>query len=164
MAIDVNRIRIYSNSILILAKVRVASSSLVSRSIRFLSSFGTRATFWLRLDHCRTSSYHGLRMSHPRSPHEKKRLSLERDSRPAYGENHKRSRKNVLRNKLESLRRLRRRVNNDLPHRIADVEDIDADGVDLKARATYRELFLKRFKKYPAISLRDTLRIKGKRD
>lgn len=102
-------------------------------------------------------------MSHPRSPHEKKRLSLDRDSRPAYGENDRRSRKNVLRNKLESLRRLRRRVNNELPHSIANVNDLDADRLDLAAKLTYRELFLKRYVKYPAISLRDTLRIKGKR-
>jgi len=101
-------------------------------------------------------------MSHPRSPHEKKRLSLDRDSRPAYGDD-KRSRKNVLHLKLEDLRRVRHRVNGELPHSILDLESLDADSVDAEAEATYRELFRKRFKKYPALSLRETLRIKGNR-
>jgi hypothetical protein len=42
----------------------------------------------------------------PKSPQQKKRLSLQKDRRPAHGENHKSSRKNVPR--AMSKRRVRR--------------------------------------------------------
>jgi len=47
----------------------------------------------------------------PKPPHEKKRLSLERDSRNDYGENAKASRKNIPRSKALSLRKQRHAQN-----------------------------------------------------
>ena len=44
----------------------------------------------------------------PKSPQEKKRLSLAKDRRNAYGENDKASRKNIPRNKALSRRAVRR--------------------------------------------------------
>jgi hypothetical protein len=44
----------------------------------------------------------------PKSPQEKKRLSLERDRRNVYGENDKASRKNIPRSKARSHRQVRR--------------------------------------------------------
>ena len=94
----------------------------------------------------------------PRSPPEKKRLSLKKDRRNSYGENDKSSRKNIPRSKALSHRKVRGKAAS-LEH---DWERID------EATAESRELTLVtprlrkgRFRKSPDMPLEKIL--KGRR-
>ncbi len=59
----------------------------------------------------------------PKSPQEKKRLSLKKDRRNTYGENDKASRKNIPRSKAKSHRAVRHTAKDDLHKLIAAGEE-----------------------------------------
>lgn len=64
----------------------------------------------------------------PKTPQEKKRLSLEKDRRNTYGENDKSSRKNIPRSKARSHRAVRR-VGKSAIERVGRLDEAAADAV-----------------------------------
>ena len=72
----------------------------------------------------------------PKTPQEKKRLSLEKDRRNNFGENAKSSRKNIPRAKARGHRSNRRKQNQDL----ADVDRQDESGLDLVESSARRDI------------------------
>jgi hypothetical protein len=82
-----------------------------------------------------------------KTPQEKKRLSLKKDRRNAYGENDKSSRKTIPRSKARSHRKVRRKVNEELQHTLS-MEEVQADvlmselsqlSVEKTAKRTWRK-------------------------
>lgn len=90
-----------------------------------------------------TRSDYGRFMRRPKTPQEKKRLSLERDRRNAYGENDKASRKNIPRAKARVNRVNRRADSVALVDALGTPdEDIDAavaDVVEGRQRKVWRK-------------------------
>ncbi len=69
-------------------------------------------------------------MAHiPKSPQEKKRLSLQKDRRNTYGENDKGSRKAIPRAKAKSRRAVRKTAKDDL-HKLISAADAEADAME----------------------------------
>ena len=65
----------------------------------------------------------------PRTPQEKKRLSLKKDRRNTYGENDKSSRKNIPLSKALSHRKVRHKAKDDL-HKLATADEAKAETVE----------------------------------
>jgi hypothetical protein len=91
----------------------------------------------------------------PKSPPEKKRLSLSKDRRNSYGENDKSSRKNILRSKALSHRKVRRKAKS-LEQDWQRIEEAEAESRELTL-VTPR-LQKGRFKKSPDMPLGQILK------
>lgn len=90
----------------------------------------------------------------PKSPQEKKRLSLDKDRRNAYRENDKASRKNIPRARACSHRRVRRGAK----AAVERVERMDDEAADcLQSTLSTPRLQKGRWKKYPDKPLRFVL-------
>ena len=82
-------------------------------------------------------------MRNPKSPQEKKRLSLERDRRNDYGENDKSSRKNIPRTKALIIRR-ERHAQNQAVHTVKSAGSENAVlSAELKATTEHRRWWFK---------------------
>jgi hypothetical protein len=93
----------------------------------------------------------------PKSPQQKKRLSLQKDRRPAHGENHKSSRKNVPRAKAMSKRSVRRHAA-EIERTWSRLDEGNADSVELTLVTASRQKTT--FRKWPDRSLVDAVRLK----
>src|SRR3954451_2036583 len=85
----------------------------------------------------------------PKTPKEKKRLSLAKDRRNIYGENSKSSRKNIARGRASGNRKYRRKLKQGL--------STDASKFELVVSAGAAKVGRNRWRKIPDISLGDYL-------
>ncbi len=94
----------------------------------------------------------------PKSPPEKKRLSLKKDRRNSYGENDKSSRKNIPRSKAKSHRKIRRKAAG-LEHDWERIDEVTAESRELTLVTP--KLQKGKFRKSPDMPLSEIL--KGRR-
>jgi hypothetical protein len=103
-----------------------------------------------------------LRKTPNQTPQEKKRLSLTRDRRNAYGANDKASRRLVPRSRQMGQKRLRRAVTQELSQPITTNEDV-ADAIGADAADAHASKTRRRFKKVPDQPLAEALNRKRER-
>jgi hypothetical protein len=92
-------------------------------------------------------------MSKPKSPQDKKRLSLNRDGRNAYGENAKSSRKNIPLSKQLSHQATRKAANLATLEIMKLSNEEHSAGAEVDLLATVLKMERKAFQKWPDASL-----------
>jgi hypothetical protein len=97
----------------------------------------------------------------PKSPQEKKQLSLERDRRNVYGENAKSSRKNIPKSKHLSQKSTRKAANTPLQAIKGEIREDDAISIELLSRTKLVEKSRKAFVKRPDLPLGTVLKRKA---